>query len=79
MSNDLERDILRQPGDLIKGAKLAHRWITYETAPSTALASSLTDQLDIETGFSPQKALASWNEIQLTDLRELRSPNTNHW
>ena len=79
MNNDFEKDILRQPGDLLKRAELAHRWVVPRPGRSTALAASLRVQLDFETGFSTQKALASWNEIQLTDLRELRSPNTNHW
>ena len=79
MNYDTERDILRQPGDLIKRAQLAHWWVVPSPGRSTALAAFLRVQLDFGTGFSTHKALASWNEIQLTGLRELRSPNTNHW
>ena len=79
MNNHFEKDILRQPGDLIKRAELAHRRFVSQLGLFALLTGSLRVQLAIGAGLSSQKALALWNEIQLAGLRELRSPNTNHW
>ena len=79
MNSTIERDILRQLGELIKRAELAHRWFVRQRGPFAAPAVLLRGLLDSRVGFSSSKPGLGGYEIAMLGSRAVRSPNTNPW
>ena len=79
MNNRMDQEILRQPGELIKRAELAHRWSVSQPEPFVARAALQRDPLDSSAEFLCSDAGFCGNEIAMLGSRVVRSLNTNFW